>query len=423
MPYATPQSARKWVLKISGLDLFLSYILFFPPILQTLAYPYALGILICAISLIPLYFKTIFNGFAKVRTIFFATFFLVYALISWLISDASGKGPDLMNWALGILAVISLMILASIFSHIYQKELIANEISANKFPFFTALVIYSHLILFFRFAEFSPAYNQISPPLGMFSESSHIIYITALFLFIKFFSATRKIFIMYFLASIFFVVSVGSLTGIAMLLLVAFAIASRSQKVAVLLVFTTLLVLNSFFYYKPATNLIFVLDTGINLTAAVYLSGWERAYLNMIETNLMGLGVNQFGVYGDQGSFGDIINRRAGSQVNRFDGSFMFAKLTGEFGIFSLFLTAYLARLWFKCYIKNQYNPLTLGIISSFFILYFLRSPGYVCGASVLMISVLTNKALMKHELRIPQTRFSNHARDDGVKINYSPSM
>ncbi len=406
MPYATPRSARKWVVKITSLDLFLTYILFFPPFMHMIGQSYSLGIVICAVSLLPLYSKFIFSGSAKVRTFLLITFFLIYVPISLLANNGLGRGPDLTNWILGLLAIISLMVLASIFSHIYHRELILEKNGPNNFPFFTVFVIYSHFILFLKFAEFYTNYADLSTRIGLFIEPSHICYITAIFLFMKFSYSTNRMFAVYFLGAILFVFSVKSLVGLVTLFLVAFVLASRMQKIVLFM--STALAL--FFFSTTIFNIYFNSEEP-TLTGLVYLSGWERALINTLETNLIGLGVNQFGVYGNQGLRAEIIELLTGGpQANRFDGSFIFAKLTGEFGIFSLLLTVYLANLWFKCYTKNQYinNYFTLGLVSSFFILFFLRSPGYVCGASAIMISLLTNPQLMKNKSRIPNAKFGH---------------
>lgn len=402
MLHKTRRFSKRWLLQVNIVDLFISYVLFFPPILQALGKSYSLGIIFCAFSLTPFFSKLIFSGVANVRTFLLASFFVVYSPTAFLLGSMYFSGPNLLRWVLGLLVIMSIMILASIFAHIYEKALRTQKFHSNKFQIFSALAIYSHVILFLRFAEFSPLYLKINSPLGFFSEPSHVAYVTCIFLFLKSFLATRRMFALYMLGAIIFVISIESLVGIAALFCVAFALASRLKKIFVILVFFMVVILVQFIDFEPLKNLTFILDTGINLTAAVYLSGWERAFLNLMETNGLGLGVNQFGVYGDQGTFGDLIIRRAGYIVNSFDGSFIFAKLTGEFGLFALLVTAYLLHLWRKCYSNTRYmnNAFSLGIVSSFLILFFFRAPGYACGASALLVAICTNPKLMKHELQ-----------------------
>ncbi|MDC3067724.1 hypothetical protein OA005_00510 [Paracoccaceae bacterium] len=400
MNYALRAPEKYWVLRISSLDLFLSYILFFPPIVHSMGQSYSLGIVICSITLIPFYAKFILNGFAKVNTFLLALFLLSYSLLTWFLSKSINSSTDLTNWTLGLLAIMSLMILASIFSYIYGRELITNKLHSNRFPFFSILALYSHLMLFLRFAEISPFYSQLHHRVSLFSEPSHICYVTAIFLFIRFLSASRSTFFIYFLMATMFAYLCGSLIGVATLLCVAFALAKRYLKIVVFLIFVALALSVNFINFKPAEKLVLTGDD-INLSSMVYLAGWERAYSGLLESNFIGLGVNQFGVYGDQGEYSKKIMAAAGLHINKFDGSFIFAKLTGEFGIFSLFITIYLVTIWFNCYVRNRYNgnPLTLGILSAFFILFFFRSPGYICGASAMVIALLTNPQLMKHRL------------------------
>jgi len=391
-------------LKFNKLDLFITYILFFPPILQAFGIgSYAPGILFCAISLAPFYLKTIIISFIKIRTFVFSIFILVFAIFSWLTNNITfNNGPDLNKFLLGLIMILSLIVLSSIFSNIYGRELTNNKIHENKFPFFTFFTIYAHVILFFRFAEFSPFYLQIDSPIGIFSEPSHIAYITGIFLFIKTLTSTKTMFVIYFISAIFFVVSISSMVGIAMLLIIAFFRASQAQKIVIVFIFFILILSASSINYKAIENLNFIRETGLTLTAAVYLSGWERAFLNLIETNFIGLGVNQLGVYGNQGYFTETIMRSSGGfHVNRFGGSFIFSKLTAEFGVFSLFFTTYLLWIWFKCFKNKNYmnNPINQGIVCCFFILFFVRSPGLACGGVVLIISLITNPYLTKFSL------------------------
>lgn len=75
-----------------------------------------------------------------------------------------------------------------------------------------------------------------------------------------------------------------------------------------------------------------------NLSTLVYLQGWETAYLNVLETSGIGVGFQQFGIVGMPGEIASEVTRQAGMPLNTLDGSFVAAKLVGEFGIFSIIM-------------------------------------------------------------------------------------
>lgn len=91
------------------------------------------------------------------------------------------------------------------------------------------------------------------------------------------------------------------------------------------------------------------LAAGGNISTAVYLSGWERAYLNTIDTSGLGLGLLQFGAYGNQGGkYMDEVIRLAYRSLNVRDGGTVGAKLLGEFGLIGLFALVVYTGLFFR---------------------------------------------------------------------------
>jgi hypothetical protein len=384
--------STKRIIKKNNLDFFVSYILFFPPLMHGIGQSYSLGIVICALTLTPFYLRVLFGSSAKRRMLWLIVFFLLYSPISFYINAINGRDPDLTRWIQGSLAIMCLMILASIFSHIYLNDMKAKDWYTDNFKIFTALAIYSHMVLFLRFAHISPLNGQINSIIGIFSEPSHIAYVTAFLLFVKYSYYTRGVFLIYLFAALAFAVGIGSLVGTLVLMCVLFVVAERFQKYLVV-IFSLLMV---YFLWTTSDDFSFAAGS-INLTGAVYLSGWQQAFIYLSETRLMGLGVNQFGVNGSQGFYADIIAKITDEEPNKYDGSFAFAKLVGEFGIFALFLTVYLLKIWTKCFIGNKHmkKSFLFGMVASYVILYFFRSPGYVCGASVIILAVVVNPELI----------------------------
>lgn len=78
-------------------------------------------------------------------------------------------------------------------------------------------------------------------------------------------------------------------------------------------------------------------ETASNLTALVYLQGWEDAYKALLYTNWIGLGFQNMGSL-EPGEYGERIFQIVGIYKNREDGGFLAAKIVGEFGALGIVL-------------------------------------------------------------------------------------
>jgi hypothetical protein len=82
-----------------------------------------------------------------------------------------------------------------------------------------------------------------------------------------------------------------------------------------------------------------------NLSALVFMSGFERAYETLASGYIVGMGFQQMGFIGPAGHFIDSITQITnGNQLNLYDGGTLASKLIVEFGLFGVaFLLAYFA--------------------------------------------------------------------------------
>ncbi len=92
---------------------------------------------------------------------------------------------------------------------------------------------------------------------------------------------------------------------------------------------------SDFEYYL--SRIIFSTDN-INLSSLVFIDGWERAILNLRETNGWGVGFNQFGIAASSGEVRKELIELGFANLNLLDGGSLAAKLVGEFGFFGLFI-------------------------------------------------------------------------------------
>lgn len=90
-------------------------------------------------------------------------------------------------------------------------------------------------------------------------------------------------------------------------------------------------------------NRIVISDDVQNLSNLVLLQGWERAFLVLEDSTGLGLGFQQFGVYGPMGSLQEVIYGLNDDYLNLYDGGSSASKLVAEFGLVGIvLLLAYL---------------------------------------------------------------------------------
>ena len=127
-----------------------------------------------------------------------------------------------------------------------------------------------------------------------------------------------------------------------------------------------------------------------NISSLVYVQGWNDAWINFVRTNGVGLGFNMMGCTPLPENFArEIIENAAGGGLNDTDGSFLFAKVISEFGLFGLIFYVLIIRLIHKSkfiifsfkanHLNNSYSFKIL-ILLNFLIFSFVRSTGYFEG-------------------------------------------
>lgn len=134
-----------------------------------------------------------------------------------------------------------------------------------------------------------------------------------------------------------------------------------------------------------------------NLTTLVFLQGWDMAYLNLMETNGLGLGFQMLGISDSiTSSFTESISEISATPHNLDDGGFLASKIISEFGMIGIFILIFYIYylvgfifksngIWNKIHLSNDIyyiqrlkkELLLRGILFSFLVEVFLRGYGY----------------------------------------------
>ncbi len=177
-------------------------------------------------------------------------------------------------------------------------------------------------------------------------------------------------------------------------------------------------------YYAERLNLA---DDTRNLSALVYLQGWQIISNALTTGDSIGVGFQQLGLAGQMSDASELIYRLTGDSLNTFDGSFMTAKIIGEFGVFGIIPLFFLVAMIVKC--SRQIRRITVGgepasnaralglsLVAAYVCDVFLRTAGYLTATSFLLATGLViNHLLSRRVSAKPMTAYieSRHETAD----------
>ncbi len=154
------------------------------------------------------------------------------------------------------------------------------------------------------------------------------------------------------------------------------------------------LILSQFDYYAERL----IVSKGIenlNVSSLAYFSGWERAFLTIKESFLIGAGFNRMGIVTPIGQYQEVIALLNLSELNLKDGTTCGSKLIAELGIMGIFMILiYLVLLHkiYKRYLRKsifEKEKLFISFLSIPIIEIFVRGVGYFSPNLLLFLTSL----------------------------------
>lgn len=318
---------------------------------------------------------------------FVSLFILIHFLFTWSQSMLINLefDYDLFRW-LGSLIGISLMLISSqALSNYICQSMDENEFSKIIMLFTLIILLFAFLaVLGFNPFFINTEFRTFDKPMFVYGEPSHFFLTYGAF--ILYFLINSKFKNIFMLCLLFFLTQIKSAVLAIQLLIYSF-LSYKKYFFIFLLVLTVPITLSFDYYYS---RIDFFADNR-SLSVNAFVSGVMRAYMSLFETNLLGFGLNQFGLSNldtitSHYVYGLAVNSEA--VANKLDGTILSAKLIGEFGIFGIFIIIFYLIFFFKYMIlilKSKLdfirsNPVLffmLSIYMTFFIDLFIRSPGY----------------------------------------------
>lgn len=365
-----------------------SIILLFPGFLMTsrIISSSGLGMLI-SLLLAVVFFCIFFQFFKRIKiskiSVVFFTFLIMFLFLHAIVVDL--MLVERLNWDKLNTSLLSLILM--VFVSFVLSECLAKveECSFHKFVvrFFWFLTIlgflfsfaYSNGLLYRKmlFFFYEPShYALVFSPfiIYIFSSEKNLIYTAFIFIILLFLGVLLK-------NLVFFII-------LLIVLFMRFRTAFFRFAIFPIIIFCSLFYIintDSEFANYFSERLVFNSDSE-NLSLLVYLSGFERIYLSLIESYGLGFGFQQMGLVGPTGVFQESLDMLNANGLNIEDGSFLASKIIFEFGIFGI-VTIFI--FIFKLIgIINEFDFVDTNRIKfvystyiSFFVYLFIRGGGY----------------------------------------------
>lgn len=310
---------------------------------------------------------------------------LIHGVFTLIIEDAASAIRFATGFLLFIMMIISSPALVDIL----------NKTSKNRFVFYSKA-----LMVFFIICAVSALFglrffdNMSIKPVLIFAEPSHFVLILSPFLIFLFvISSTLRYYLFGFF--LLWAGSIGSLTAvISLMICVGLVFKFEARYILFVCLSIVFSIILSGDYYVERFNFS---GESENLSVLVYLQGWENAINGLIETNLIGLGFQQFGVYHFSGKFYNQLSSLGLDDINIYDGSFTAAKIIGEFGVFGVVLLIIFVFTFFKSFKSlrryhfsmNHLDIFFHSCILAFIVELFVRGVGYFSPSLFLAISAI----------------------------------
>lgn len=282
---------------------------------------------------------------------------------------------------LSLLAPVIMLCTADIFAgELIKLSGFAIIKAIKKLYIVTLLIAFSSLLL--MHVGFFPGKSMIL----FFEPSAFALIYAPIFSFTLFYSS-KKMGMLLILISIIIGLLIQNLT---LLISILFSMILLRRLSIIQIFFSILIIVCISLFWGSNYNFNYFLERlnfsdSNNLSVLVYLSGIERAYLNFINSNGLGIGFQQMGFNHLIGHSQAVLEKLHAGNLNIYDGSFIASKLISEFGFIGLSLCVIYVFMLGKIYIsfyrtedKSPIDVLAYCLYFSFFIPFFVRGAGYI---------------------------------------------
>lgn len=345
-------------------------------------------ILVCCISILCIFLikkapTTAILG--KINKSTSITIITLTILIHFSLASLSQK-TDIQRFSISLIFLIILLMAASDIAYISDISDIISKKAIEK----SALVVFTTMgvAMFIALIGVSPTgKNATAKAIFPFVEPSHFGIIFLPFLISFSVIASRNIKFIILIISLIISIYIQSfvmLIGVT----IAIVICLNTKLIAMLLFAMTVIAININLDISYFVERINISATSNNLSALVFLQGWQLIWKSLIETMGLGLGFQQMGFNEIENPASIRIYELLGKTQNIKDGGFLISKIISEFGIIGLISVFLCLKFIFIAFFQlreiaqNRNEKLFIIVLSysyivSFSVELFIRGSGY----------------------------------------------
>lgn len=342
---------------------------------------------VCIVTILSLKIRFFRNAFASKFALILISV-LVMQFVMLLFDNPSLKGIASIVFAL-------VMVITAAIMEFYLVKLEGHQIISN-FKKLSILIVFLGLAsLVFRIQILG--YDKFPKSIFPFAEPSHfLISVSAILFFTGFYLNPVWRIILIFSLSLQALLHPSLVMTLLVILMIIFYYLRKPFRFFVLSILMSVIAYLSLKYLGVISYFADRLDfseNSSNLTALIYMQGWEDAFRALMKTDGLGLGFQNMGMM-EAGEYGKKIYNILGEYKNRKDAGFLAAKIIGEFGILGVgMIVFYLNQFrrsamhlfrFMKYKIINStneyfetYEIFAHAVIVTFFIELFARGYGY----------------------------------------------
>lgn len=317
---------------------------------------------------------------------------------------------DINRFLFSFLILLTFLFGANLFSKLVGSLNVdyMNSFFKKLFYFFVVIAIST----FFTFKLF-PHYNHAMFP---FMEPSHFGIFFAPILCYNVLVENDKMRLMHLLSGLLIGIFVKNLT--LMVTIIVLSLFVYGLYVVPLGVIAGVLFYSFSDIEYFSSRLSFLVEKTDNLSALVYIKGWEVAMEGLNKSDGLGIGFQQLGIVEIETDAGRSIIDILGMNLNEKDGGFLAAKLISELGILGILSVLIYLSFFFKFFrqdLKNAMKEISVTRVLvyssfiSFFSEIFVRGIGYFSSTSFLFlvsIFLIVNNNLVKKSTNYLKSEF-----------------
>ena len=338
-----------------------------------------LGLTLLSLFLISIYIK---KFLISKRFLLYIFFFTIIILTQTILSTFIYGERALFH---SLMALILLFFCFVTFAPLFNKILfLANEKLLKKIikTIYLVLLILGYIAFYLQYKGVIAGKDML-----FISEPSHYaILMIPLLIFVLLNAKYRMLYLLPFIILTLLIQNATMLVGVILSVFLAY-------KINVKLLFVAILILIFMYIFLPKTNFLsyfidrFTLNRESDiskLSTLVYLSGFERAYLSLLDSRGIGLGFDRMGYVGPHGYYQNILSLLGFAKLNIYDGSANAFKIVAELGLFGLLILLIYIYYFLKIMKKMKNRSIIPShkiLLYSYFLSYsielFVRGFGY----------------------------------------------